>query len=227
VDPAAFGLNGKGKIVDIIDCTGANGLVHSDLIRKLRHVAIGSGDIPLKTVEAIKDSDATTSKDQADAIRLPGISGRTLLVSSKWANPTNKWKVGFKRAYDLWPGDLVKRRKLERKAAWDVKVSTLLSSAKKELNDHEKAVKEAAKQDKPEKNEKADQKAPSDKKATEPTKEDKEKEDKELEQKAKKLDLEAKVSYLNDFSLDDPGPILDVVVFHDGESSLIASKIID
>lgn len=175
----------------------------------------GSGDIPLQTVEPLK-SDTEAKKDTEDgAIRLPGISGRTLLVSSKWSNPTSQWKVGFKRAYDLWPRELLKRRREERKGEWEIKVSTLLSKAKKDLEDFEQEQQKEKKKKKADEQKKAseDAKVATDAKAKEAEKETSEKD----ESKAKKADLEARVAYLNDFSAEDPGPILDVVAWHDGK----------
>ena len=148
---------------------------------------------------------------------MPGVSGRALLVSPDWVNPTSQWKVGYKRAFDLWPKDLVKRRKEERKAEWDVKVAKLVSQAKKELNDFENAPKETPEE---KKQDSKDGEQPSN-----PEKIDTEKENDKIEKKARKADLEAKLSYLIDFSLDDPGPVLDIVVWHDGEASLSSADL--
>ena len=181
----------------------------------------------------------TSAKDSGSAITLPGLSGRTLLVSPDWANPSGKWKVGFKRAYELFPGNLVSRRKRERKVEWDVKVATLLSQASKDVEqfdrdaDPEKTARAGAAQSstmqtKPAAASSAAATATSKSKDTDAdtdTAKDKsdaeKKEDAEKEhaRKAKKADLEARLAYLNELSSDaeDPGPILDVVVWHDGK----------
>jgi len=72
--------------------------------------------VPLQTVHpVIKENEATTN-----AIHLPSPSGRTLVVSATWKNPTGIWKVGIKFAYDLWPSDLVTRRKAVRAPSHDI-----------------------------------------------------------------------------------------------------------
>lgn len=42
-------------------------------------------------------------------------------MNSKWSNPTGEWRVGLKRAYELFPKMLVKRVKEERRKEWDKK----------------------------------------------------------------------------------------------------------
>ncbi|KAN0063578.1 hypothetical protein ACQY0O_004026 [Thecaphora frezii] len=117
VDPAAVGLNLKGKVVDVIDCSG-------------------SGDIPLRPVKP-----ETASASSSDTIDLKSpFTGRTLRVSSKWSNPLGEWKVGFKPAYDLWPSGLVSRRSAERKKAFDVSHQALLCQAQDELYAFENAA---------------------------------------------------------------------------------------
>lgn len=192
VDPASFGLGGKGKVVDIIDCTGA-------------------GDIALKPVEPL----ASGAKDTEQGIRLPGLSGRTLLLSNEWKNPKGTWRVGMKRAFELWPGDLIGRRKRERKQERDRKIGELLSLAKKNLAEFEaKKGKDAAVKRPIElaatKSEATKVATGSEDKKAEPSSEEKTKE------KLQKQELEARLTYLSDLDIEDPGPILDVVVWHDG-----------
>ncbi|KAL7008695.1 hypothetical protein EMMF5_001957 [Cystobasidiomycetes sp. EMM_F5] len=168
---------------------------------------------------------AAATKTAADnAISLPGLSGRSLLVSPSWSNPTGKWKVGLKRAFDLWPRDLVKRRKQERQPEWDVKIAKLLSEAKKSLDDFARETQ--AKKSANSKQAKADDAQSRTSAATEKLADKGEERDSEAQRetepdsiadKLKKAELEARLSYLTDFSLDDPGPILDAVVWHDGK----------
>lgn len=108
VDPAALGLDGPNKVVDVIDCSGA-------------------GDIPLTVAEAKPTEDGA-----ALAIESP-TTKRTLRISPEWKNPTGVWKVGAKRAYDLWPTELVKRRTQQRRAAFDVSHAALLQRVQREL----------------------------------------------------------------------------------------------
>ncbi|CAN0084155.1 unnamed protein product, partial [Scytosiphon promiscuus] len=104
VDPAASGLqvcpDGSPKVVDIVDCTG-------------------SGDVDTSTV--IKGEAVTTTANTADGVvrEIKGLSGRTLRLNPKWSNPSGEWRVGIKRAYELFPKALVARVKGERRKDWD------------------------------------------------------------------------------------------------------------
>lgn len=46
---------------------------------------------------------------------------RTLRLNPKWVNPSGEWRVGMKRAYELFPKPLVTRVKTERRKDWDKK----------------------------------------------------------------------------------------------------------
>lgn len=89
VDPGAAGLqvtsDGKPKIIDIVDCSG-------------------SGDIPTTTI--VK---ATESEDGEPVIT--GLTGRKLRLNKDWKNPSGDYRLGIKRAYDLFPDDLQERIK--------------------------------------------------------------------------------------------------------------------
>lgn len=111
VDPAARGLDGKGKVVDIIDCTGA-------------------GDVPLVTVEA------KSSSSEAVEIVSP-TTARTLLLDPSIAKSSKPILMGFKRAYEVWPKDLVQRRKDKRAKNWQVESSRLVDQVSRELADLE------------------------------------------------------------------------------------------
>jgi tripeptidyl-peptidase-2 len=93
VDPGAFGLtvcpDGRPKMIDIVDDTG-------------------SGDVDMsKEVTCDEESQVT------------GLSGRTLQLGKEWNNPSKKYRLGIKRAYELYPGQLTRRIKAERKKKWD------------------------------------------------------------------------------------------------------------
>ncbi|KNE58841.1 hypothetical protein AMAG_04385 [Allomyces macrogynus ATCC 38327] len=97
VDPGAPGLqtttDGKPKIVDIVDCTGA-------------------GDVPMSA-----PVEPTPVQLDADAVpTLRGATGRRLLLSPDWTNPSGTYRVGIKRGYDLFPVPVLNRLKKERKA---------------------------------------------------------------------------------------------------------------
>ena len=44
---------------------------------------------------------------------------RTARLNPKWSNPSGEWRVGLKRAYELFPKTLVTRVKAERRKEWD------------------------------------------------------------------------------------------------------------
>lgn len=94
IDPGAPGLqvttNGQRKLVDIVDCTS-------------------SGDV--NTASRFTISDDST---------LPGFSGRTLHVPQSVVkrNKSGIYRLGLKRAYNLFPSPLVHRIKKEREEAW-------------------------------------------------------------------------------------------------------------
>lgn len=60
--------------------------------------------------------------DGAAAVVIEGLSGRKLKLSPAWKNPTGKWRVGIKRAQELYPNGLKARVKAERKKEWTVEV---------------------------------------------------------------------------------------------------------
>lgn len=49
------------------------------------------------------------------------IFSRTLRLNPAWKNPSGEWRVGIKRAYELFPKQLVTRVKAERRKDWDKK----------------------------------------------------------------------------------------------------------
>lgn len=51
----------------------------------------------------------TTTEDGKTVIE--GLSGRKLIISEKWNNPSGEYRVGLKRAYELFPTELVDRLK--------------------------------------------------------------------------------------------------------------------
>ena len=134
VDPAAAGLqkttDGKPKIIDIVDCSGA-GDVDTKVIRSIIRK---NGFIPEKSV----DEKAEKSKEEAEnenpiasfekieiAESKEGGEEERQYIESKdkrrmlplckeWVSPTNEYHVGMAAAYDLFPNDLVTRLKKDR-----------------------------------------------------------------------------------------------------------------
>jgi tripeptidyl-peptidase-2 len=97
VDPGAGGMqvtsDGKPKIIDRIDGSGA-------------------GDVDTSTVVETKMVDGVKT--------VQGLTGRTLKVPNDWKNPSGKWNVGVKNAFDLYPrglkDDMIARR---QEKYWD------------------------------------------------------------------------------------------------------------
>ncbi len=144
-------FDGRGVIVAIFDTgvdPGAPGLTTTttgdpkviDIID-----ATGSGDVPM--------SDWVEAKDGT----LTGGTGRTLKLDEHWKNPTGKYRLGLKPAYDIYPSELVTRLKKERSKEWKKqqrkREATLVSKIesgkskieKKELQAHLDLLRDAVK----------------------------------------------------------------------------------
>ncbi|KHJ99610.1 peptidase, S8/S53 family [Oesophagostomum dentatum] len=115
VDPSLKSLNetsvGHRKILDLIDCSGA-------------------GDV-----------DTSTVKKASQERELIGLTGRTLKIPEGWQNPTNKWHIGIKPIYELYPKSLRKIVKDEwQKLTWDSAHQLAKSDALRLLQKHEESV---------------------------------------------------------------------------------------
>ena len=64
------------------------------------------------------DVDTSEERDIADDRTVKGLSGRTLKLGP-WPIPTNKVRLGIKRAFEIFPGGLVKRITEDRKRNFD------------------------------------------------------------------------------------------------------------
>jgi tripeptidyl-peptidase-2 len=119
VDPGAVGLqttsDGRPKIIDVIDCTGAGDVETTD-VRELTEGV------------AVKDS------------TIKGLSGRTLKLGD-WSIPSRKIHVGMKRAYEIFPGPLVKRIKEDRKEAFSRSHRQSVTDAQRKIAEWEAAHK--------------------------------------------------------------------------------------
>ncbi|KAI1315389.1 tripeptidyl-peptidase II Tpp2 [Mortierella claussenii] len=111
VDPGAAGLQvtseGKPKIIDIVDCSG-------------------SGDIPTTTI-------VKPTEDEDGIPVITGLTGRKLRLSKEWKNPSGEYRIGIKRAYDLFPEDLADRIKKERLAEFQKEHFLLVAKVQDEL----------------------------------------------------------------------------------------------
>lgn len=121
-------FDGRGITVAIFDTgvdPGAVGLTEtSDGKPKIIDIidATGSGDISMSAYVEAQDG------------MLTGHSGRSLKLNKKWKNPTGKYRLGLKAAYDSYPGDLLKRLKAERAKAWKTQQQKREAKLLSELN---------------------------------------------------------------------------------------------
>ncbi|KAG7366232.1 tripeptidyl-peptidase II [Nitzschia inconspicua] len=192
VDPGAAGIRymkdgTTPKLIDIVDCTG-------------------SGDVDITTEKVVEEVD-----NHQDNIyyQVKGLSGRLLKLKKSWwrSIPSSKKeedsdktegrlfppplptvKLGIKPAFELFPSSLVNRVKAHRKKIFDQECNAYIANVQKDL---------AAWQDKFVAGSKKP--TPDDVRTSE--------------------DLQAKLDILMDkeWESEDPGMILDCVVFHDGE----------
>ena len=98
-DPGACGLSvtseGLPKIIDVVDCAGSGDVI------------MGAPVVPEKAA----DGSATYT--------LTGVTGKTLKLNPSWTNPTGKFRLGCKRAFELYPRGLKDRVKEQRKKQWN------------------------------------------------------------------------------------------------------------
>ncbi|CAG0889709.1 unnamed protein product, partial [Darwinula stevensoni] len=115
VDPGAPGLqvtsDGKPKVIDRIDCSGA-------------------GDVDTHTIVKV-DADGC----------ITGLSGRKLKIPKEWKNPSGEYHIGLKNAEDLYPrSSKVKDRILKKKKVklWDPLHKSLVADVLKDIQEFEK-----------------------------------------------------------------------------------------
>ncbi|MEZ6052871.1 MAG: tripeptidyl-peptidase 2 [Planctomycetaceae bacterium] len=170
--------DGRGIIVAIFDTgvdPGAAGLsVTSDGQPKIVDLIDGTGD------GDVVMGDKQTAEDG----QIEGLTGRRLKVNPDWKNPTGEYRVGLKRAYDLFPSDLVERLQKERRHEWDRRQTRRLAELRSLLHIYYDDLPELS-----------------------------------PKQVQGREEMQARIDVLEDAqeSYDDPGPLYDCVVYHDGE----------
>ena len=170
--------DGRGVVVAIFDTgvdPGAPGLqVTSDGKPKIVDMvdASGSGDVETTVIRKATDGE------------FEGMTGRTIPIPAAWNNPTGEFHVGIKRAFELYPGGLVRRLKAKRREKWDEQQRAAVTEVKRALADWDAGHKK-------------------------PT----------TDELKTREDLETRLAQLEALQkdYDDPGPIFDCVVFHDGD----------
>ncbi|RKO87382.1 subtilase family-domain-containing protein [Blyttiomyces helicus] len=129
VDPGAPGLqvtpDGRPKIINLIDCTGA-------------------GDVRCSTVVEAAE---VTLPDGKVARQIKGLSGRTLTIGNDWINPSGKYRLGVKATNDIFPKDVVQRLRTIRKREFEIRHHQLLTKVEEDVAAFEKSVSSPATDD--------------------------------------------------------------------------------
>jgi tripeptidyl-peptidase-2 len=105
IDPGGPGLtrcpDGRPKLVDLIDASGAGDVMLSDPV-------------------------------QPEGGKLKGLTGRELKPGA-WRNPSGTYRLGLKWAFDLLPGDLIKRLKEKRNETWSARIHRLRADRDRDM----------------------------------------------------------------------------------------------
>jgi len=195
VDPGAIGLqngtsDGKVKVVDVVDCTGA-------------------GDVDVSTKATISitttnndgqdcdDSNDTTSNDKKVVVTVKGLSGKTIELNPSWTIADDTVYLGIKAAYDLYPAPLKKRILSQRMKLFNAQQRRKAVEVREQLTALE-----------------AELVSSSGKKKSSNNYAEKQKEKEHLEYLLS--NTTQAYATVTEFAAYDPGPMLDCVVFHDG-----------
>lgn len=113
VDPAAAGMqvcpDGRPKVIDLIEATG-------------------SGDVDTRTV-AKPSAGGSSGSSASSGVEIVGLSGRTLRLNPAWSNPSGAWRIGAKRAFDVFAGPLKARVSARMKQDADKAIAEMVAAA--------------------------------------------------------------------------------------------------
>ena len=161
----------------------------------LQTTSTGAAKI-VDVVDCTGSGDVDTSKVvEADADGcIQSLYGNSLRLNPAWVNPSGNWRVGAKAAYELFPAGLKARTQEERKRRWDEHQRAAVTAATSAVAAFARAHPAAAAV------------------AADPA------------LKKEKEELDARVALLQEMSTtyDDVGPLIDAVVWHDGNKWLAA-----
>lgn len=121
-------FDGRGVVVGILDtgvAPGAIGLqVTTDGKPKIIDIVdcSGSGDVSMSAIVKAVDG-------------IINVDGRTIKINPSWNNPTSEYRVGIKRAYELYPKDLKERVREDRKKKFLSKHREKEASIRQELSE--------------------------------------------------------------------------------------------
>jgi len=121
--------DGRGVLVAILDSgvdPGAAGMQYTSDGKKKMVATFdtsGGGDVDMsKQVTGAKI-------DEEGCVKLTGLSKRELLLPAGIDNPSGKWRMGIKSTFQLFPDQLVRRLKAERKKVFMEKHDAVIAQA--------------------------------------------------------------------------------------------------
>lgn len=198
IDPGATGLQFMEdgvtpKLLDLVDCTGS-GDVDISTTQQVSDLVSNSDTLP------VVESNLSSIPSSESYYQVQVLSGSTVKLSKDWWKVPQQEpptvKLGIKLAYELFPASVTNRVKAHRKIAFE-----------KQLNKHIADVRAALA--KWQENNVDNNISNNNSNSNKPT----------PEQIRVREDLQARLDALNDKEWDsdnDPGMILDCIVFHDG-----------
>ena len=111
--------DGRGVVVGILD-TGVSPGVFG-----LQETSHGLPKI-IDVVDCSGSGDVVMGAKVVACNGVVSASGRNIKVNPSWKNPSGEYRVGIKKAYDLYPKDLRERVKERRRKIWSQKLKEVI-----------------------------------------------------------------------------------------------------